>query len=172
MPTRRRYTQRASRPRAQYLWENVNENTEAINDTVSTLTNLEPTDSGVTIDPIPGKVLVRVMGSIILRPSVLTADVTLRVAAGLARTTEQTFAGGAANLPRPDLDNPGWFWNKTVGWFFTQNADNQPISNLHVNKRGSLPLRGMDSLAYFILRNLSGVAINVTINLRVLYRLP
>jgi len=174
MPRPRQYTRRGStrsRPRPQYLWENANESRVTIVPTGSSVTNLMPTDEGAPINN-RGLTVVRLQGNYSVEPGAFGSDTALRYSGGFKVVTAQAFATSGA-IPNPAIANPAWAWNRTDAWRF-DSVDLARTSRETFVRKGNmnLPVPGINNLFMFILRNLGSIDINVTINFRVLYRLP
>jgi len=172
-PRRGQSTRRARPARASYLWENVIDATAfSVGVNSSVLTDMSPTLKGVPIDPIPALQVVRVVGNVLVKPSVLTNDNSVRVATGINVINRDAYAAGAGSVPRPDTTNIGWYWNKVQGWEYNQLQDSSASRDVGVAVKKVRSIAGMSNLLFFILRNISTGSIDVTVNLRVLFRLP
>ncbi len=166
MPPRRRYTRRGQPSR--WLWEQVNEVRAIVGPGNSTLTDMRPQIGGV-IQEMPGLKVAKVEGNLSYAPNAPGFNQDIRISAGMMRVTQDAFFSG--NVPRPDTENPAWSWNKTSSFFFIA-GQGQASQILSVTKRGGPLIQGIDNLFMMIIRNVAVVVVDITINLRVLYKLP
>jgi len=117
-----------------------------------------------------GLTMVKVEGNIIYGPTSIAAATLVRVAGGIMPVTVDAFNAGA--VPNPSLDNPMWRWNKTWGYFFDNTLEGARSRSQSVNTRYGAKIPGSDNLLTLVLRNIGAVTLDITINLRVLFRLP
>jgi len=170
MPSRRRSTRRGKA--ARYVWEQANENEVTIAANGTSVTKLLPTDEGVLLEARGGLTVVRLLGNVAYFVTAPNIAGTIRVAGGALVTNDSQFDAGASALPRPDLAGGPFMWQSTEGF------RNEPASgggagrNMDVNSRTGRKILGARGVLLFMLRNISSVNLTVTINLRVLYRLP
>jgi len=154
------------------MWENASEAiVVGLAAGASAITDLSPTAQGAVRERDVGLVAVRELGNIEYSANNAAGSARLRVSAGIAVVTSDSFAAGATSLPRPDIANPQWLWNRTEG--FDYQTDQGIVSKtIEIDSHAQRKIAGLDRLLMFIVRNLSGVSIDVVINIRVLFRLP
>ncbi len=167
----RRSTRRGPRPK--YEWENATENVVAnLLTGTSTITSLAPTDQGAFQERQAGLLLVRTLGNILVHPNNLAVNSSVRVSAGIMVVTTDAFAAGATSIPRPDIANPQWAWNETRSFEY-RDGQSEAGFNMQVVSKAMRKITGLNNVLMLIVRNISAsVAIDLDINVRVLYRLP
>ena len=132
------------------------------------MTDMRPQIGGV-IHEMPSLKVAKIEGNISYAPNNPAVNADYRIACGIMRVTQDAFFSGM--VPRPDTENPAWSWNKTSSFFYVQ-GQGQASQALSVTKRGGPLIGGIDNIFMMIIRNMSALTVDITINVRVLYKLP
>jgi len=175
MPSRTRRTSRRSGARAKYLWENTTTTPQAIASLGTALVSLMPQDPNF-VQPADVSnrdlVVVRMVGKVIVAPDVFTGFTDALYAFGILVRGIEAFNGGAANLLQPQVDQPGWVFQTSDRFIYEGTAGTQTSKESAFDVKGMRKIPKSDNLLMFILRNLGSATINVSLHIRVLYRLP
>ena len=174
MASRRRRSTRSAPSPPHYLWETITINPLAVLSGQVALTDLMPTDSdGGAIKTNRDLVAVRAAGRLTIAPNVFTGFQDLEWAAAIGVAPIPAFNSGSGSLPLAETSSPGWMWTSSGRFIYEGTAGTQTTRNVSVISRAGRAIHGSANLLYLLVKNVSvSAALNLSIDVRILFRLP